>query len=171
MLSDGGPALVVNEISRSLLGGVGGLLAIVGVVFLPISSGDTAFRSARLIIADFMKLSQKSVIKRLVIAIPLFIIGFIISKTDFNILWRYFGWANQTLAMIILWTAAAYLRQLGRLHWIATLPALFMTVVVTAFLGYSEIGFKLPLPLATGIGVAAALLCLSLFIIRIKRNG
>ena len=96
VLSTGGPALVVNEISRTLLGGgVGGLLAIIGVVILPISSGDTAFRSARLIIADFMKLSQKSVIKRLLIAIPLFVVGFIVSKTDFNILWRYFGWANQ----------------------------------------------------------------------------
>ncbi len=169
VLNTGGPALVVNEISRTLLGGgVGGLLAIIGVVILPISSGDTAFRSARLIIADFMKFPQKSVIKRLLIAIPLFVVGFIVSKTDFNILWRYFGWANQTLAVIVLWTAAAYLKQQGRLHWIATLPALFMTVVVTSFLGYSKIGFSLSMPVATGLGIAVTLLCITLFFLKIK---
>ncbi len=169
VLTQGGPALVVNQISNHLMGHFGGILAIIGVVILPISSGDTAFRSARLIIADFMNFPQKSIGRRLAIAVPLFIIGFIVSKTDFSILWRYFGWANQTLATVVLWTAAAYLKRAGGWkHWIATLPALFMTVVVTTFLSYAKIGFKLPLPLATGIGMVAAFVCLVLFFLRIK---
>jgi len=172
VLSQGGPALVVNQISNTLMGHFGGILAIVGVVILPISSGDTAFRSARLIIADFMNFSQKDFGRRLAVAVPLFIIGFIVSKTDFSILWRYFGWANQTLATIVLWTAAAFLkRQGGWKHWIATLPALFMTVVVTAFLGYAKIGFKLPLPTATIIGLVAAAVCLVLFFLKIKTDS
>jgi carbon starvation protein CstA len=171
VLSQGGPALVVNQISNTLMGHFGGILAIIGVVILPISSGDTAFRSARLIIADFMNFSQKDLGRRLAVAVPLFVIGFMVSKTDFSILWRYFGWANQTLATIVLWTAAAFLkRQGGWKHWIATLPALFMTVVVTAFLGYAKIGFKLPLPTATIIGLIAAAVCLVLFFLKIKTD-
>jgi hypothetical protein len=99
---------VVHEVSTSLLGTVGGILAILGVVILPITSGDTAFRSARLIVADFLKLTQKPMAKRLLIAIPMFILGFIISKAEFGVIWRYFGWANQTTAVMMLWAAAAY---------------------------------------------------------------
>jgi len=172
VLSQGGPALVVNQISNSLMGHAGGVLAIIGVVILPISSGDTAFRSARLIIADFMKFSQKDIGRRLAVAVPLFIIGFIVSKTDFGILWRYFGWANQTLATIVLWSAAAYLKRRGGWqHWLATLPALFMTVVITTFLGYAKIGFTMPMPVATTIGITVAAVCLVLFYLRIKPAG
>jgi carbon starvation protein CstA len=163
MLSQGGPATVVNHISTTLLGGAGGILAIIGVVFLPVSSGDTAFRSARLIIADFLHLSQKKNAKRLMIAIPLFIVGFIVSKTDFGIIWRYFGWANQTLATIVLWTSAVYLSDRKKFHWIASIPATFMTSVVVTFLCYSDIGFQMPMPVATGIGIAGAILCVILF--------
>ena len=166
MLTNGGPATVVNHISTTLLGKAGGILAIVGVVFLPISSGDTAFRSARLIIADFMNVSQKKSIKRLMIAVPLFVVGFIVSKTDFSIIWRYFGWANQTLATITLWTAAVYLADLKKFHWIASIPAAFMTSVVVTFLFYSQIGFSLSITVATGIGAAAAVICSILFIRR-----
>jgi len=165
-LGNGGPALVVNTISSTLLGGVGGILAIVGVVVLPISSGDTAFRSARLIIADFLGLSQKENIKRLMIAVPLFIIGFILSKTDFDIIWRYFGWANQTLAAIVLWTSAVYLRNHLKFHWIATLPAIFMTIVVVSFLCYTKIGFGLSMVVSSSIGICASILCTVLFFSR-----
>lgn len=168
VLSKGGPALVVNTISKELLGGMGAFLAVIGVVFLPVSSGDTAFRSARLIIADFLHLSQKSNMKRLVIAVPLFTVGFIVSKTDFNIIWRYFGWANQTLATIVLWTAAVYLMRRGRFHWIATIPAIFMTAVVVTFLFYSDMGFGMPIQFATIIGICASLVCCVLFFL--KRN-
>ena len=168
VLSKGGPALVVNTISKELLGGIGAFLAVIGVVFLPVSSGDTAFRSARLIIADFLHLSQKTNAKRLLIAVPLFVVGFIVSKTDFNIIWRYFGWANQTLAAIVLWTAAVYLMRRGRFHWIASIPATFMTAVVVTFLCYSDIGFGMSIQFATLLGICAALVCCILFFL--KRN-
>ena len=103
------PAFVVNQISTTLLGPVGGLLAIIGVVILPITSGDTAFRSARLIIADFLNLPQKAAFKRLAPRLPLFAVGFFVSQGNFNVIWRYFGWANQTLATVVLWAGAAYL--------------------------------------------------------------
>jgi carbon starvation protein CstA len=169
VLSKGGPALVVNTISKELLGGMGAFLAVIGVVFLPVSSGDTAFRSARLIIADFLHLSQKSNTKRLLIAAPLFTVGFIVSKTDFNIIWRYFGWANQTMATIVLWTAAVYLVRRGKFHWIASIPATFMTAVVVSFLCYSDIGFGMSIQLATVVGICASLVCCILFFL--KRNG
>ena len=153
VLAEGGPGLVVNRVSTTLLGHFGGLLAIIGVVVLPITSGDTAFRSARLIIADIFKLSQKERLKRLVIAVPLFAVGFLISLSDFGLIWRYFGWANQTLATVVLWTAAVYLVREKKLHWVATIPAIFMTAVVTTFIANSGIGFNLPMTIATSIGI------------------
>jgi carbon starvation protein CstA len=167
-LGQGGPAFVVNEISTTLLGSFGGLLAIIGVVILPISSGDTAFRSARLIIADFVNLPQKQPVKRLALAIPLFAIGFLVSRGDFGMIWRYFGWANQTLATIVLWASAAYLIKEAKLHWIATVPATFMTAVATTYLAYAKIGFGLALPVATAIGVGVAIFSLVLFLIKYR---
>jgi len=167
-LGQGGPAYVVNEISTALLGPFGGLLAIIGVVILPISSGDTAFRSARLIIADFFKLQQKETSKRLLLAVPLFVIGFLVSRGDFGLIWRYFGWANQTLATVVLWTSAAYLIKEAKLHWIATIPATFMTAVATTYLAYAKIGFGLSLNVATPIGIVVAILCLVLFLIKFR---
>lgn len=155
VLAEGGPGLVVNRVSTTLLGHFGGLLAIIGVVVLPITSGDTAFRSARLIIADIFKLSQKERLKRLVIAVPLFAVGFLISLSDFGLIWRYFGWANQTLATVVLWTAAVYLVREKKLHWVATIPAIFMTAVVTTFIANSGIGFNLPMTIATSIGIGS----------------
>jgi carbon starvation protein CstA len=162
-LGNGGPAMVVNTVSVAMLGKFGGFLAIVGVVLLPITSGDTAFRSARLIIAETFKLSQKENLKRLYIAIPLFIIGFIISKSDFGLIWRYFGWANQTLACIMLWAAAAYLLRTGKIHWVATIPAVFLTAVVITFISFAKIGFNLPMPLSTTFGIGAAVVAFVLF--------
>ncbi len=102
-IAQGSPSGVVNEICNALLGGgIGTTLAVLGVVILPITSGDTAFRAARLTIAEFIKMPQREVPKRLMIAVPLFAIGFVVSLGDFNIIWRYFGWANQTLAMVML---------------------------------------------------------------------
>ncbi len=167
-LAKGGPAFVVNEISTTLLGPVGGLLAIIGVVLLPITSGDTAFRSARLIIADFLKMPQKASLKRLYLAVPLFVVGFLISQGNFNVIWRYFGWANQTLATIVLWASAAYLIRQAKLHWIATIPATFLTAVVTTYLLYDKIGFGLPLQVSTISGVLAAAAALVLFLVKFR---
>jgi len=170
-LGQGGPSFVVNEISTTLLGPVGGVLAIIGVVILPITSGDTAFRSARLIIADFINLPQKAAVKRLALAIPLFLVGFLISQGEFGVIWRYFGWANQTLATIVLWTGAAYLIQEAKLHWIATVPATFMTAVSITYLAYDKIGFGIPLPISTGIGVLTAAASLVLFLVKFRSSA
>ena len=169
-LGVGGPAHVVNEISTTLLGPVGGLLAVIGVIILPISSGDTAFRSARLIIADFLNMEQRAVGRRLLLAVPLFVVGFLISTAEFGVIWRYFGWANQTLATIVLWAAAAYLIKQGKLHWIATVPAIFMTAVSATYLGYAPIGFGLSLLVSTYIGLGVAIFCLTIFMICFGRE-
>ncbi|MBV7388349.1 carbon starvation protein A [Pasteurellaceae bacterium TAE3-ERU1] len=150
----GTPAKVVYDSATHMLGMFGGLLAVLGVVVLPITSGDTSFRAARLIIAEFFKLDQRNIMKRLIIAIPLFVIGFIISKVDFGVIWRYFGWANQTTAMVMLWTAGAYLYRYGKFHWICTIPATFMTMVSATYLAYAPIGFHLPYDIAVWVGVA-----------------
>lgn len=156
VLAEGGPGLVVNKVSIGLLGQFGGILAIIGVVVLPITSGDTAFRSARLVIADIFNISQKEQSKRLMIALPLFAVGFLISLYDFGLIWRYFGWANQTLATVVLWTSAMYLAKNGKLHWIATIPAIFMTAVVTSFIANSGIGFNLSLNISTILGIGTS---------------
>lgn len=168
VVTTGGPAAVVNEISNSLLGTFGGALAIIGVVVLPVTSGDTAFRAARLIVADFLKYPQKLKLSRLYIAVPLFVVGFAISRTNFDVLWRYFGWANQTLAMLVLWTGAVYLAKRRKLHWIATIPAAFMTVVTIAYIGNAKIGLNLPLALSTWAGVAVAIAALVAFFVALR---
>ncbi|WP_409420172.1 carbon starvation protein A [Pseudaeromonas sp. ZJS20] len=167
-LANGGPAAVVHEVSIGLLGQVGGILAILGVVILPITSGDTAFRSARLIIAEFLKMPQKPIAKRLLIAIPMFVVGYLISKADFGVIWRYFGWANQTTAVIMLWAAAAYLAKEDKLHWICTIPAVFMTAVCITYLANAPIGFGLDMLPATLIGVAATLVITVLFLLKYR---
>ena len=135
---------VVTAVSKGWLGLIGGILAILGVVAAPITSGDTAFRSARLIIADFFKFGQRSIINRLIVAAPLFVAaGFLLwfNITDangFNIIWRYFGWSNQTLAVFTLWTATVYLAREHKPYIITLIPALFMTVVCTSFACYSN---------------------------------
>lgn len=160
----GNAALVVDQVCNTLLGPVGGFLAILGVVVLPITSGDTAFRAARLIIADFSNISQSKPLKRLLIAVPLFAIGIAISFIDFGIIWRYFGWANQTLATVVLWTAAAFIVRRNGFHWLVSLPATFMTAVVIAFICNNKIGFSMSYELSVIIGVIAGVVALGLFL-------
>ncbi|MDA3958158.1 carbon starvation protein A, partial [Oceanispirochaeta sp.] len=143
VIGQGGAGLVVKEISVGLLGTVGGMLAMLGVVACPISSGDTAFRSARLTIADSLNLKQENIMNRLMIAIPLFAVGFSLNFIDFSIIWRYFAWSNQTLATIVLWTAAVYMLRNKKFHWIATVPATFMSAVVTTYILQAPEGLKL----------------------------
>ncbi|SHG94699.1 carbon starvation CstA family protein [Ferrimonas marina] len=157
-VSNGGPGAVVYEASFGLLGVFGGILAFLGVVILPITSGDTAFRSSRLILAEYFGVEQKSIKKRLMIALPLFAIGGVLTQVDFGIIWRYFGFANQLTAVMMLWTASAYLAKENKFHWISTVPALFMSTVVTTFiLNDPTQGFGLPLPLSTAAGVIVAI--------------
>lgn len=165
----GNPANVVYEASTGLLGAVGGFMAVLGVIILPITSGDTAFRSARLILAEFFNLPQTALPKRLMLAIPLFIIGGILTQVDFGVIWRYFGVANQATAVLMLWTASAYLLRHNKLHWICTIPAMFMTTVVVSFLlNSSTLGAGLPMTLSTVVGVVTAFVVATLLIIKTK---
>ena len=162
---------VVTKVSRSWLGLAGGVLAILGVVAAPITSGDTAFRSARLIIADFIRLPQKDIHKRLAIAIPLFagsavLLWYNIADANgFNVIWRYFGWSNQALAVFMLWTATVYLvKTRGRAWYLVTLlPALFMTSVCVTFILVDKIGFRIPQVAAPWIGIGTFVLSACLF--------
>ena len=156
----GNAAYIVNEISNSLLGKVGGVLAVLGVVAAPITSGDTAFRSARLIVADFLKLNQTSFRNRFLICIPLFAAGLALTFVDFGVVWRYFAWTNQTLATIVLWMVTAYLIQEKKLFWVSLVPAVFMTAVATAYILVAPEGFGLPVTIAYTAGMLVALLLL-----------
>ena len=162
----GNPAIVVKEVSVGWMGTVGAALAILGVVAAPITSGDTAFRSARLIAADFLHISQKSIGKRLMLCLPLFVITTGLFFIDFNALWRYFAWTNQTLACIMLWAATVWLRKNARCYWIALLPALFMTVVCTSYILIAPEGFSLPLSVGIIAGLVMMVLLALLFFIR-----
>lgn len=161
----GAPAVVVNTISRELMGPIGGVLAMLGVIACPITSGDTAFRSARLTIADTFGVTQKPIAKRLLLAAPLFAIGYSLTLIDFQIIWRYFAWSNQTLAMMVLWASAAYLSVNNKLHWIATIPATFMTAVSVTYILQAPEGFKLATSISYPVGVTVALALLVGFLL------
>ncbi|MEA5040097.1 MAG: carbon starvation protein A [Clostridiaceae bacterium] len=163
LTAHGGAAYVVNTISNTLLGKIGGFLAILGVVVCPITSGDTAFRSARLTIADSFKLKQEPIKNRFLISIPLFAVGFLLTRIDFTVIWRYFAWSNQTLAMIALWAAAVYMVLYKRNFWIAAIPAAFMSAVTTIYILVAPEGFQLSNTIAYPIGFGITLLYCALF--------
>lgn len=176
-LSAAAPEVVV-KVSEGWLGVLGGILAILGVVAAPITSGDTAFRSARLIVADFLRLPQKPIRNRLIISIPLFILaGFLLwyniaDEDGFNVIWRYFGWANQTLAVFMLWTATAYLVKYrdGMSFMLTLLPAAFMTAVCVTYLCVAKIGLNLPVTWNWYIGISTFVLSLAVFSILYTRR-
>ncbi len=170
------PAFVIDVISRNWLGTVGGILAIIGVIAAPITSGDTALRSARLIVADFLHLDQRPIPKRLVIAIPLFLCVFGMVFVDFEVVWRYFAWTNQTLAVFTLWAGTIWLFKNGSYRYgylIALIPALFMTMVCSSYIFIAEEGINLAHELRW-IGYAVAgvvtLCCLCGFMFWAKKN-
>ena len=131
-------AWAVNTISNTTLGVAGGLLAMLGVVAAPITSGDTAFRSARLIVADILHIEQRTIAKRLMISLPLFAIGTVLLFVDFDIIWRYFAWTNQAMSVVTLWVVVVYLREKGRNMWVALPGAVFMTFICTTFVFVSN---------------------------------
>ncbi|CEP37693.1 MULTISPECIES: carbon starvation CstA family protein [unclassified Halomonas] len=169
VLAAGGPAAVVSEVSTTMLGAVGGTLAVLGVIVLPITSGDTAFRSARMIIADYIKIDQKPIMKRVMVALPLFVVSYALTHMDFTLLWRYFSWANQTTAVIALWVGTMYLVLSRKPHWITSIPATFMTMATFTYLAYAPIGFGLPLQLSYVVAALGTLLCIALFMKRVRR--
>ncbi|KLV04925.1 carbon starvation protein CstA [Photobacterium aquae] len=171
-VANGGPGTVVYNSSMGLLGVFGGIIAFLGVVILPITSGDTAFRSSRLILAEYFNMEQKTLRNRLLMAVPLFVVGGILTQVDFAIIWRYFGFANQATAVMMLWTASAYLLRHNKLHWVTTVPAIFMTTVcITFILNNSQLGFGLPMTLSTAVGLISAFGITALIIKRSKGKG
>lgn len=161
---------VVTAVSEGWLGVVGGVLAILGVVAAPITSGDTALRSARLIVAELIHLEQKSISKRLYICVPMFavtmgLLFFNISNPDgFNVIWNYFGWSNQTLSVFTLWAITVYLAMNKRCFWITFFPAAFMTTVSVTFLLVSKNCIGLDATVAyIGGAVAAIAACGAFF--------
>lgn len=167
----GNAAVVVNEIAHSLLGRVGAFLALLGVVAAPITSGDTAFRSARLIVADLLKYEQKPLLNRLWISIPLFVAGFGLTLVDFAVVWRYFAFSNQALAAVVLWVITAYLVRERKPYIIALVPALFLTVVVVSYILIAPEGFRLSLPVGYTAGLLTAAVGLVWTVITIYRSG
>ncbi len=149
----GNAAVIVNTISHTLLGKFGAFLALLGVVAAPITSGDTAFRSARLIVADFLNYRQGPIKNRLFISIPLFAIGYLLTQINFSIIWRYFAWANQTLATVVLWTVTIYLVKQRRSVWITLIPSVFMTAVITTYILLAPEGFAMDKNVSYTIGL------------------
>jgi carbon starvation protein CstA len=167
----GNAAWIVNEVANSLLGRFGAVLAILGVVAAPITSGDTAFRSARLIVADFLNLKQGPMKNRLLISVPLFAVGFFLTQINFDIIWRYFAWANQTLAAIVLWTITVYLLNYKKNYFITLLPALFMTCVTTTYLFLAPEGFHMSKLASYSAGGIITVVSMILFIIYLRNHN
>ena len=167
---------VVTAVSEGWLGTFGGILAMLGVVAAPITSGDTALRSARLIIAEFIHLDQRSVMKRIWICIPLFgvtllLLFYNIENPDgFNIIWSYFGWANQTLAVFTLWAITVYLVRERKNYWITLLPALFMTVVCSSFIMVSKNALALDMNIGYGVGATVLLIGVVWFVLWYRKE-
>ena len=172
-----GASNVVYEISTGVLGAFGGVLAVAGVIICPITSGDTAFRSARLILAETFRLDQKKIRNRLLITIPLLIIGglltwyVIVDRKGFQVMWRYFSWSNQTLAMVALWVATAYLLKKGSSRYaslITALPAAFMTAVSVTYILMADEGFRLG---ASVSYIAGAIAAIAAFCVYMRKRG
>ena len=169
-LSNLGQSGVVYEISHEMLGNVGGVLAVIGVVICPITSGDTAFRSARLILAEWTRLDQKKIKNRLILTIPMLAAGAVLTQMDFNVLWRYFSWGNQTLAMISLWISTSYLIHKGKYRFgslITALPAAFMSAVTLTYLLMADEGFGLSAVIAYPAGIAFAAAMLIIYVLQL----
>ena len=152
---------IVDMICKSWLGKAGAVIAILGVVICPITSGDTAFRSLRLSLADLLKCDQKPIMKRLLVSIPIFVVAFFFCKVDFSTAWSYLGIANQILAATVLWTGAAYLINKGKAHWMCSIPAAFLTFVCVNFLIVAPLGLQLSPIIGNIVG---AVVGISLFI-------
>lgn len=165
-LSELGQSGVVYEISHEMLSSIGGILAVVGVVICPITSGDTAFRSARLILAEWTGLKQTKIKNRLILTIPMLAVAVILTQIDFDIMWRYFSLANQALAAISLWTATSYLIHKGKYRFgslITALPAAFMSAVTMTYLLMADEGFRLALKVSYPSGIALAVFLLVIY--------
>lgn len=172
-LGNGSPAVLVNDISRSWLGTFGGILAVLGVIAAPITSGDTALRSARLIAADFMGIQQKKIARRLMVSVPIFALCFVVMLLPYDALWRYFAWCNQVLSVFTLWTITVWLCRNSRPYVITMIPAMFMTAVTMSYIMFAPegfgsviipyLGYEAAYAIAVGSGVGLAFIFFALF--------
>lgn len=168
-MSESNAGVIVNAITRDWLGEIGAVLAILGVVFAPITSGDTALRSARLIVADFLQIEQKSIAKRLLISIPLFgatlavLIYSLMDKEGFDMIWRYFAWCNQTLSVFTLWAITVYLFLNKKNYWVTYIPALFMTMVCVSYFCLAPECLGISTNLSYTIGAIVVLISIVIF--------
>ena len=160
------PAIAVDMICKSWLGKVGAVIAVIGVVVCPITSGDTAFRSLRLTIADLFRYDQKSIWKRVAVSVPIFILAYMCCMLDFSTVWKYVGITNQLLATIILWTASSYLAIQKKPHWMTSIPATLLTFVCVSYFivaPYVSGGLHLSPAAGYAAGCITALLLLAVF--------
>jgi carbon starvation protein CstA len=161
------PAWIVNEVCNTWFGKVGAVIAIIGVIACPITTGDTAFRSARLTIADMFNFKQGPIKNRLIVSIPLFVVGYFLSQIEFTTIWKYLGLFNQFLSVFMLWTAAMYLVKNNKSHWLLSGPATFMTIVCFSYLMVAPVksgGLALPVYLSCLIGTLCGLFTLGWFL-------
>lgn len=168
------PAIIVNAICNDWLGSVGAILAILGVVAAPVTSGDTAFRCARLVAADFLHYKQSTLVRRLIISLPLFLIAAVLMNINFDILWRYFAWFNQTLSIFTLWAVTVWLARKGKMFYLTLFPAMFMTCVCTSYILVAPEGFSLPYQYGVVAGVILSLVLCAFFArwyFRIRKVG
>ncbi|MDE6301934.1 MAG: carbon starvation protein A [Muribaculaceae bacterium] len=161
--------ILVHEVCVKWLGAFGGVLAILGVIAAPVTTGDTAMRSLRLIIADALNISQKRLVKRLLVTLPIIAVSYVLLKVNFDILWRYFAWCNQTLSVFTLWACSVYLARYRKAYLITALPAMFMTALCVTFICYAPTGsyvegVGLPLVYSESMGLLAALVCTAVFL-------
>lgn len=169
-MGENNASVIVDAITKNWLGTVGGVLAILGVIAAPITSGDTAFRSARLIVADFMHMEQKSIRRRLYICIPMFLAAIALllysmeDAAGFDMIWRYFAWSNQTLSVFTLWAITVFLVVSGKNYWITLIPALFMTCVCSTYLCIAPEGFGLPHALSYYAGLGCVVVAIIWFV-------
>ena len=166
-MADVGQNKAVYEICVGFMGYAGAVMAMLGVIACPITSGDTAFRSARLTLADWIGLDQSNKTKRLYLAVPLLAVGGLLSQVNFTIVWRYFAWTNQTLAMIVLWTGAVYMYRKfkgSKAYLVAAIPATFMSVVTTTYILQAKEGLQLPTTISYPMGFVFAAIFLFLFL-------
>jgi carbon starvation protein CstA len=165
-LAQGGPSYVVNEISISLLGTLGGILAILGVIILPITTGDTALRSSRMILTEglskFFNMDGK--VKVLIVTLSVAVPALFLATIDYTFLWRYVGWTNQVVATVMLWTGTMYLLKNQKLHWICGVPAMFMTGVVCTYIFYAPEGLHLSYGLSVMIGFSLTAVVLGWYV-------
>ncbi|MCQ2423407.1 MAG: carbon starvation protein A [Clostridia bacterium] len=172
-LADLGQSGVVYDISFGLMGKIGGILAVVGVVICPISSGDTAFRGARIVLSECFHIPQKKLKSRLLVTLPLLVIGAVLTQIDFDVLWRYFSWSNQTLAMIALWVSTSYLIRHGKNRFgslLTAIPAYFMSAVSMTYILMAPEGFGLSTEIAYPVGMLLAAVLLAAYLVCLMRK-